>query len=111
MLLGALTAATIIASAQTKVPRTAWGVADLQGLWNTNTLVPLERPREFGTRAVMTAAEHAKALYYLSEVFTALGEGERARECLDQLNDSQFAGLEYQRRAQRDEEERNKKKQ
>ena len=61
-LLGALTAATIIASAQTKVPRTAWGVADLQGLWNTNTLVPLERPREFGTRALMTEAEHAKAL-------------------------------------------------
>jgi hypothetical protein len=61
-LLAALTAATIIAAAQTRIPRTAWGAADLQGLWNTNTLVPLERPREFGTRALMTEAEHAKAL-------------------------------------------------
>ncbi len=45
-----------------KVPRTPWGAPDLQGLWNTNTLVPLERSREFGTRAFMTQEEHAKAL-------------------------------------------------
>jgi hypothetical protein len=54
-------------------------------------------------------AEHAKALYYLADIFNALGEGERGRECLDQLlNDPEFAG-EYQRRAQRDEEARQKK--
>jgi len=75
--LGVLAAATI-AMAQTpaprstrpapaarsasSVPRTPWGAPDLQGIWNTNTLVPFERPREFGTRAVMTGQEHAKAL-------------------------------------------------
>jgi len=80
-LLGALTAATIggvalqgvtadgQASGQAaavrptaRIPRTPWGTPDLQGLWNTNTLVPLERARDFGTRAFMTEAEHAKAL-------------------------------------------------
>lgn len=43
-------------------PRTAWGTPDLQGIWSNNILVPLERPREFGTRAFMTREEHAKAL-------------------------------------------------
>jgi tetratricopeptide (TPR) repeat protein len=52
-------------------------------------------------------AEHAKALYYLADIYTTLGDGERARECLDQLlTDPEFAGLEFQRRAQRDEEKR-----
>ena len=44
------------------VPRTPWGTPDLQGVWNTNTLVPFERARDFGTRAFMTDEEHAKAL-------------------------------------------------
>src|SRR5712691_4404338 len=83
-LLGALTAATLCAvawqgitvhgqaarpkaapattAAASKGPRTPWGAPDLNGVWNTNTLVPLERPREFGTRAYMTEQEHAKAL-------------------------------------------------
>ncbi len=39
-----------------KAPRTAWGAPDLQGVWNTNTAVPLERPSEYGTRAMMTEA-------------------------------------------------------
>jgi len=48
-------------------------------------------------------AEHARALYRLWKVFDHLNEGERARECLDMLlTDRQFAGTEYQRRAQRE---------
>jgi len=50
-----------------KAPRTAWGAPDLQGVWNTNTALPFERPREFGTRAMMTEPEHAKALADLQE--------------------------------------------
>ena len=50
-----------------KAPRTPWGAPDLQGIWNTNTAVPFERPREYGTRAMMTEAEHAKALAELQE--------------------------------------------
>src|SRR5436190_4379129 len=63
----AVTAATIIASAQAKVLRTPWGTPDLQGIWNTNTFVPLERASQYGTRAMMTEAEHAKALSELQE--------------------------------------------
>ena len=53
--------------ASTKQPRTAWGAPDLQGIWNTTTLLPLERPRQYGTRAMLTEEEHAKALADLQE--------------------------------------------
>lgn len=44
------------------VPRkTTWGTPDLQGVWDFRTLTPLERPLEFGDKAVLTNAE-AKAL-------------------------------------------------
>jgi hypothetical protein len=44
-----------------KLPRTAWGHPDLQGVWTTDAevSVPLERPRAFGERALLTAAELA----------------------------------------------------
>jgi hypothetical protein len=53
--------------ASAKQPRTPWGAPDLQGIWNTNTLLPLERPRQYGARATMTEEEHAKALAELQE--------------------------------------------
>jgi len=59
---GTTVAAQQRAAAAAKGPRTAWGAPDLQGLWNTNTQVSFERAREYGTRAMMTEAEHAKAL-------------------------------------------------
>src|SRR5262249_21588275 len=51
----------------TKPARTAWGAPDLQGIWNTNTFVPLERSPQYGTRAMRTDDEHAKALADLQE--------------------------------------------
>ena len=42
-------------------PKTAWGAPDLQGVWDFRTLTPLERPLEFGDKAVLAPAE-AKAL-------------------------------------------------
>jgi tetratricopeptide (TPR) repeat protein len=45
-------------------------------------------------------AEHARALYYLHQVFARLNDPERARECLETLlNEQQFANLDYQRKA------------
>ena len=41
------------------VPRTAWGAPDLQGVWDYRTMTPLERPREFGNKATLTAEEAA----------------------------------------------------
>jgi hypothetical protein len=48
-------------------PRTPWGAPDLQGIWSNPVVVPLERPKEFGTREFMTDAEHAKAEQELLE--------------------------------------------
>src|SRR5437879_3271024 len=40
-------------------PRTPWGHPDLQGIWDTASGIPLERPKELGTKAVLSAAEMA----------------------------------------------------
>ncbi|MGB6946795.1 MAG: hypothetical protein WBE37_30650 [Bryobacteraceae bacterium] len=44
------------------VPKTSWGDPDLQGIWPSTAMndVPLERPKSFGTRAVLTDAEYAR---------------------------------------------------
>ena len=41
-------------------PRTPWGDPDLQGVWNYSMNTPLERPAEFGARAVLTEEEAAQ---------------------------------------------------
>jgi hypothetical protein len=40
-------------------PRTPWGDPDLQGVWNYATMTPLERPRDFADKDVLTADETA----------------------------------------------------
>ena len=40
-------------------PRTSWGHPDLQGIWDTASGIPFERPKELGTKAVLSAAEIA----------------------------------------------------
>ena len=42
-----------------ETPRTAWGAPDLQGVWDYRTMTPLERPREFAGKAVMSEEEAA----------------------------------------------------
>ncbi len=44
------------------VPRTLWGTPDLSGIWEYRTTTPLQRPAEFGDRAVLTAEEVAEYL-------------------------------------------------
>jgi hypothetical protein len=41
-------------------PRTPWGDPDLQGIWPGNNGVPMQRPVDMGTRAVLTDAEYAR---------------------------------------------------
>ena len=43
-----------------KVSRTPWGDPDLQGIWNTATATPLERPSKFGGTPVLTNEEAAE---------------------------------------------------
>ena len=41
-------------------PRTPWGDPDLEGMWDTRTYTPFERPAEFGRREFMTEEEAAE---------------------------------------------------
>jgi len=64
---GALVGAVILPSvawaqapaAGWKAPRTSWGHPDLQGIWSTATITPLERPDDLAGKAVFTEAEAA----------------------------------------------------
>jgi hypothetical protein len=53
------TSANATADKTWSVPRMPDGRPDLQGVWANNGVTPLERPKQFGTRATMTDAELA----------------------------------------------------
>ena len=57
------------------VPKTPWGDPDLQGVWNNNTVVPLERPEALAGRDSLSAEEVAERRQERSDEFfgTALG--------------------------------------
>lgn len=40
-----------------QVPKTEWGVPDLQGNWKNHTVMPFERPRELGTQQAYSEEE------------------------------------------------------
>ena len=55
----ALVALSELAAAQ-EPPRTEWGNANLQGVWDFRTITPLERPEDLGDKAFLTVAEAAE---------------------------------------------------
>jgi hypothetical protein len=57
--------------------RTPWGEPDLQGIWNGETLTPLQRPARFANKPVLTPEEAAKAE---AEVDSRPGRDKRAKE-------------------------------
>ncbi len=58
-------------------PRTAWGDPDLQGLWTSATLTPLERPAGQADRALLTD-EEAAAIEQESAARRAASDGKSA---------------------------------
>ena len=46
-------------AAQTRVPRTAWGKPDLQGVWDFRTITPLERPGNLANKEFLSEEEAA----------------------------------------------------
>jgi hypothetical protein len=50
-------------------PKTAWGDPDLQGVWPGTEMVgtPMERPKEFGTRAFLTEQELAQKVAHAKQ--------------------------------------------
>ena len=65
-LLWGLSVSVPVAAQSLSAPQTAWGDPDLQGLWNHGTITPLERPADYGDRALLTDEEVA-ALNLASE--------------------------------------------
>ena len=55
----ALAAGTAPPAAAQDGPRTAWGVPDLQGVWDFRTITPLQRPEQYGDREFLTREEAA----------------------------------------------------
>jgi hypothetical protein len=68
VLLLSATPAVAADTAKWRVPRTADGHPDLQGVWTNATITPLERPKEFGDRLVIGEAE-AKAIEAQNQQF------------------------------------------
>ena len=56
-----LTHQSSLAAADYEVPRTEWGLPDLQGVWNFSSNVPLQRPEHFGDQQFLSADEIAAA--------------------------------------------------
>jgi hypothetical protein len=65
-----------------KVPRTPWGSADLQGVWTSDDLqdVPVERPKEYGTRPFLTEQELAERDGRITRLIESAATGERSKE-------------------------------
>jgi hypothetical protein len=62
LLLVVLTVVTLLpVSVMGQAPKTPWGDPDLQGIWSNPYVTPLQRPKEFGTRAFLTKEEIAEA--------------------------------------------------
>jgi hypothetical protein len=77
-----------LASAQAKTdanwkpPMTPWGHPDLQGTYTSDDLqgVPMERPKEFGTRRFLTEQELAERAASVDRQKSAINTGERPKE-------------------------------
>jgi hypothetical protein len=90
ILVGALSATVAgqAGKASWSVPRMPDGHPDFQGVWANNGMTPLERPKVFGMRAMMTDAELAQIkkkaqamqdggdAFFADELFTAAIEGQ-----------------------------------
>jgi hypothetical protein len=59
LLVGLLAVPIAVHAAAWSPPRTPWGDPDLQGVWNYATMTPLERPRDFAAKSVLSADEAA----------------------------------------------------
>ena len=70
-------------------PRTPWGDPDLQGTWDTNTSVLLERPAEFAGKELLTDEE----VLTRTRKHTALLSGSYDANWLDTLRDSNRTSL------------------
>lgn len=64
------------ANPSSSAPRTPWGEPDLQGIWNSKVMAPLERPAKFADREFLTDEEVAAIEKQAQDV---VGEGRDVR--------------------------------
>jgi hypothetical protein len=64
------TASQARTTAAAKMPKTPWGDPDLQGIWNTATSTPLQRPAKLGEKVVLTEDEAAEFQEEVAEDLT-----------------------------------------
>lgn len=64
LLLSAMLLTTTVAAADYAVPRTQWGLPDLQGVWNFSSNVPMQRPKQFGEQEFLTPEQAESRLRY-----------------------------------------------
>ena len=92
----ALVAALLVggsaAAADYRAPRTAWGQPDLQGVWNTNFVLPLEAPPG-GAPLVLPEAEARAYVRQLADGIRSLKAFEQDPEVADLSHSSEAAGL------------------
>ena len=67
---------TGLAGQQYEVSKTAWGDPDLQGVWNNNTVVPLQRPDQVGDRETLSDEEVAARRQASSDALFSEREGD-----------------------------------
>src|SRR5437867_10072802 len=77
IMIAALGPASILG--QTTTVRTPWGDPDLQGIWGNPYVMPLERPKQFGTREFLTKEEIAAEDGRLRELAKGPGRDNRDR--------------------------------
>src|SRR5687767_12104504 len=58
-LLALVLTGTVVSGQRWHVPRTSWGHADLQGVWSTATITPLERPADLAGKEFFAEEEAA----------------------------------------------------
>ena len=76
VLLVSMPSITMGQPASSDVPITPWGHPDLQGVWNNNTVVPLERPNNVESAALLTDEEVAARFEQTSRATFAEREGD-----------------------------------
>jgi hypothetical protein len=86
------------ASAGWKVPRTADGRPDLQGVWGNNSVTPMARPRQWKDKASLSDAE-VQELKHLAAQFVDQGGdaifGNFVQQLLDAKDKGSFAQVSY----------------
>ena len=86
LILSSVVAVCGTASAQTdsdySVPRTEWGQADLQGVWNFSSSTPMQRPERFGEQEFLTPEQVQEQIERQARV-TALADAREAELIVD----------------------------